>query len=263
MRCTAYCTAGAYDLSQIYRYFSKTHQVKRYREALDVELTVDEAIKPLFFFGYGAVVFWGFTEEEEASLLEKIKPFEKSPAQKSEFEDFSFSYGKQSKIIGEEISLGDSNPMTKLAISYAMAQSVKLETFEMRIQKTIETTENIPKDLAARGKISLSKDAIRRKMGALFIERNSINLHLDFLEVPEFFWEHEEYEPAYTMAANYLDIKARVSVLNHKLKIVHELFQMLQEELNHQHSARLEWIIIILIAVEIVLTLAIDVLKWT
>ena len=100
-------------------------------------------------------------------------------------------------------------------------------------------------------------------MGELFIERNSINLHLDVLDAPEFFWEYPEMEPLYKMMSNYLDIKSRVEVLNQRLDVVHELFEMLGNELNHQHSSRLEWTIICLIVIEVLLTVSRDLLKLT
>ena len=63
------------------------------------------------------------------------------------------------------------------------------------------------------------------------------------------------------MVANYLDIETRVEVLNQRLDVVHELFQMLGSELNHQHSSRLEWTIIWLIIIEVILTLLKDVFR--
>jgi uncharacterized Rmd1/YagE family protein len=63
------------------------------------------------------------------------------------------------------------------------------------------------------------------------------------------------------MTANYLDLKTGVEILNHRLKVVHELFEMLGNELNHQHSSRLEWTIIGLIVLEVILILLKDVFK--
>ena len=63
------------------------------------------------------------------------------------------------------------------------------------------------------------------------------------------------------MVSNHLDIENRVTVLNQRLDIVHELFEMLGNELNHQHSSRLEWTIICLIVIEVMLTLLRDVFE--
>jgi uncharacterized Rmd1/YagE family protein len=75
------------------------------------------------------------------------------------------------------------------------------------------------------------------------------------LDTPEFFWDHSDLEPFYTIIANELDIKTRGQILNQRLDVVRELFEMLGNELNHQHSSRLEWIIIGLIVSEVVISL--------
>jgi len=98
-------------------------------------------------------------------------------------------------------------------------------------------------------------------MGELFIARNSINLHLDVLDTPDFFWENSEVEPLYALMANDVDIKTRVEVLNQRLVVIKELFEMLANEVNHQHSSRLEWTIICLIIIEVFVSLLRDVFR--
>ncbi len=210
-----------------------------------------EHTKHIFYFSYGVVVCWGMSEEEELQALNTIKPFEKEPSQKVELDEFTYVYGSSMKIEEDEIMLHNKNILTKLAISHGVAQSVKLATFEELIQKTIELTKHIPSELARKGKIPLSRKEISKKMGKLFMERNFINLHADILDTPEFFWDYPELEPFYRRSAHYLDVGKRVEILNKRLGIIHELLQILSAELNHQHSSRLEWTIIILIVIEV------------
>lgn len=212
----------------------------------------------IFYFAYGCVVLWGFTEEEEQAILGSLKEFEKDSLLKPEMDEFTFVYGDTMRIEEDEISLQTKNTLTKLAISYGLAQSVKLTTFEETIQKTIDNTKNLPQDLATKGKISMSRRDISRKLGELFIERNFINLHSEILDTPEFFWNYPELEPFYRRTAHYLDVTKRVEVLNKRLGVVHELFEILGNELNHQHSSRLEWTIIILIFIEIIIVILRD-----
>ena len=47
-------------------------------------------------------------------------------------------------------------PRTKLALSHALAQSVKISLFEELISSTIEQTKDIPKLLSETGKIGVS-----------------------------------------------------------------------------------------------------------
>lgn len=259
MDCRAYCTAASYKIKPLFEVLRANYKTTLYRDVIHVETEFNGTLGDVFFFPYGSVVFWGFPPEEELKLLDDVRDLREQPLDEIETDEFTFLYGDSPKVVADEIVLTNKEPLTKLAISHGVAQSVKLISFETLIQKTYNSTKNLPEDLARHGKIPLSKKEIRKKMGELFIERNSINLHVDVLDVPEFFWEYPELEPLYRMIANYLDIEKRVDSLNHRLDVVHELFQMLGSELNHQHSSRLEWTIIWLIIIEVILTLLRDV----
>ena len=203
----------------------------------------------------------GHLERERDFFLGLVQDFEHQHSDEVETDEFTYVLGDAPKVIDDEITLPTLDVLTKLAVSHAMAQSVKLGTFEVALHKTFNLTKTIPEDLANYGKISLSRREIRRKMGELFIERSSINLHVDVLDTPEFFWDYPEIEPFYTLVAKYLDLGKRVEVVNQRLDVVHELFEMLGNELNHQHSSRLEWTIIWLIIIEVILSLLRDVFR--
>lgn len=253
MECYAYCTASLYQIKPLFDALKSKYKTTLYRDVVHIELEGD-----LFIFPYGACVFWGVSKE---SIPQILKPFEVQPLEEREVDEFSFFYGDAAKVIEDEITLPDTDVLTKLAISHGIAQSVKLNSFETRMFKTFSTTKQIPEDLAKKGKISLSRNAIRKQMGDLFIERATITLHVDSLDLPEFFWEYPELEPYYRMITNYLDVQTRVEVLNKRLNIIHDLYEVLGNELNQQHSSRLEMTIIILIVVEVTISLLRDVLK--
>jgi len=239
-----------------------TQKTVLYRDVLYVEMDVENKPVDAFFFSYGVAIFWGISKEVGLNLIQgKIRAFEQSPVEDIETDEFTYVYGDIAKVAEDEISLPNQDILTKLAISQGIAQSVKLGTFETSLQKTFNLTKQLPEDLAKKGKIPLSRREIRRKMGELFIERNSINLHMDVLDTPEFFWEYPELEPLYMMMANYLDVRTRVEVLNQRLDVVHGLFEMLGTELNHLHSSRLEWTIISLIVIEVLVSLLRDVFR--
>ncbi|MCE2982876.1 MAG: RMD1 family protein [Parachlamydia sp.] len=258
MECRAYCTASSYQIKSLFESL-KAKGATLYRDVIHLPIA-GKPIGDIFLFSYGASVCWGLTHDECLLAFDQIKPFEDLPlsTQDVEVDEFAFTFGEAPKIIEDEIILPNRDVLNRLAISHGLAQSVKLGTFENSIRKTFNDTKHIPRDLAKHGRIPLSRREIRRKMGALFIERSSVNLHLDILDTPEFFWEYSELEPLYALTNNYLDIDTRVEVLNQRLDVIHELFEMLGNELNHQHSSRLEWTIIILIVIEVVLSLLRD-----
>jgi len=257
MECRAYCTASVYNIKALHeRLKQQGVALSLYRDVLHQHVP-GEYVGDIFYFSYGAVVFWGFSPDHCEQHLATLIHYEEEPLSsgKTEIDEFTFSFGQTCKIIDDEIILPDQEMLTRLAISHALAQSVKLATYEYTLRRTFEENKGFPQDLAKNGRIALSRKEIRRKMGRLFIERATINLHLDVLDTPEFFWEYPELEPVYAVADSYLDIDGRVEVMNHRLDVIHELFEMLGNELNHQHSSRLEWTVIVLIVIEVLLSL--------
>lgn len=257
MECFAACTASSYNLKALFEAIRTRYKSAMHRDVMHVEYPTDKGeVIDYFLFTFGAIVSWGANQEACMEFVKEIKPFDIMPHKDIEKDEFTYFYGNSPKMVEDEICLPDRDPLSKLSISYAIAQSVKLQTFETSIQKTFNNTKHLPEDLASKGKILLSRQEIRKKTGQLFIERSSINLHLDVLDTPEIFWEFPELEPLYKMASIYLDINTRVEILNHRLNVLHELLEMLGNELHHQHSSRLEWTIILLIVIEVVLMLA-------
>ena len=259
LRCVSFCTAGSYDLLGLASFFKKKGYFTRIsRDALHV--TNIKRPGDIFFFNYGCFVCWGFKKGFEDKLIEYVKAFSIHPSM-VETDHFFYRYGEEISIDTHErlrldiITLDSEDSKIKLSISYALAQSIKLEAFEEEIKDAIKKNSNLPEEIASRGAISLSRRALFKRMGEIFIARSSINLNIEYLESPEFFWRNPSLEPFYNMTKQFLDIPSRVTALNQKLDVLQELFDILNSQVQHRHSSLLESIIILLIAVEIVISL--------
>lgn len=149
---------------------------------------------------------------------------------------------------------------TKLSLSHALSQSVKISLFEELIAATIDQTKELPKSLSETGKIGMPRKEIMRKIGSLFILR--INWGGSILDAPEFFWSYPDLEPLYLAARSYLEINQRIELLNARVAVLQDMLSLLKESMNSSHGERLETIVIVLIGVEIILgimTILIDV----
>lgn len=259
MECNAFCSADSYQMGPLLDCLKKdNYSIQKFNNVFHVE--IDEG--HVFLFSYGCAIFWEVEDEKIKQILKKLKEFENEHLNKPHSYSYFVVEGPINKVYQNEIILKlESGVIEKLAISYALAQSMKLLVFEEKVEHTIKKTEHIPKSLAVSGKITLSGNQIAQKMGKLFLERSSINLHSDILDTPELFWEYPELEPLYHMAAKDQDIKQRVDILNKRLNLIHELFQMLSDVFNNRHSSILEIIIIILIGIEIILTIGFKIVK--
>ncbi|KAF9872612.1 sporulation protein rmd1 [Colletotrichum karsti] len=211
----------------------------------------------VFLFDYGVVVIWGMSLAQEQRFLKEIAKFEteKLAPDDVETEHFNFYYTReyQARIYNDFITLRDKrNYMTKLAISHALAQSVKTSLFEELIASTVDTCKDIPTQIALTGKIALSRTQINMQIGELFILRINIHLNGSVLDTPELFWVEPQLEPVYQAVRSYLEMDQRVGLLTERLDVIADLLAVLKDQLSHGHGEKLEWIVIVLIAAEIV-----------
>lgn len=252
-------TATNYSMREVINAFRADLSVKLlfFRDVLFVHIGTDPlgGSRGAFIFPYGVLVMWALSEEEQTQIIETVRPYEEKPYEQCEREVSSFKYGKKTEIVDDQITLDSTLLTIKLAFSHGFAQSVKLSFFEIFIKKTIETTRMIPEHLSRFGKIPFSRKEMRKKIGELFLERSFVNMHLDILDTPEYFWDHSELEHYYRQITNHLELSTRLEVMNKRLDIIHDLLEMMGNELNHQHSSQLEWAVIILIVLEVVLSL--------
>ncbi len=259
-RCISYCTASGYNLAGIAHFFKKRgYSVRLSRDLVQVSHTRRPV--ELFFFIHGCFVSWGLTKNQEQKILEQLQEFANLPLEKIESDFFCYTMGEETSIDTEErlrldvITLDTDSSLVKLAFSYALAQSTKLETFEEAIQTAIRKNSYLPQEIASHGIISLSRSAIFKRIGEIFLVRSSINLNSEYLDVPEFFWRNPNLEPIFVSAKKFLDIPSRVMALNQKLDVLQELLHILHIQVQQSHSNLLESIIIILILVEIMISL--------
>ncbi len=261
MRCVSFCPTESYSLNKISVFFrSLGYIVKQYRKVL--HLSYPAKNHDIFVFAYGCFVAWGMNSKEKRVLLEQLKPFSINPLTTIEANKFVYRYGIRTEITSHErfnidiITLESDSPQLKLALAYGLAQSIQLESYESALQKTIDYNSHYPQQIAAKGRISLSQKEISKKMGQIFLARSHVNLNSEYLAAPEYFWEHPNFEGCYNISKKFLDISSRVEALNQKLDVLHELFDMLNSQLQYRHANLLEMVIILLIFIEIVISLA-------
>lgn len=257
-QCTAQCLANVFEFDDLRLALEQRYRLVVYLDVIHIEHANWEA----FIFPYGVFVGWGMGYDDEQHLLDELGTYALHPHETAFIDRFTYAEGeKTTRIRNDHIELSTSSTRDKLAISHALAQSVKLMEFENQAQRTIEETSYIPENIANYGRANLGRKAIAKLRGTLYLVRSDIHLHFDLLDTPEFFWEYPELQDLYHSIVSYLEIEQRTRLLTDKLDIIQQLLNMLAEEQNHKHSSTLEWIIIWLIAVEIVVFFVHDIFK--
>lgn len=262
MRCESFCVAGSYNLQAIANFFAQKGYIinQHGKKVLHLSSAANKEYN-IFIFSHGSLVAWGIDETESYKIIEELKPFSNNSLTHIETGDFEFRYGSETKIFVDKefnqdvIVLKSSEPDLKLAISYGLAQSIKLESFEQTVQNAVNKNVYLADELSSRGKIPLTRREISKCIGEIFKVKSLVNLNSEYLDIPEYFWERPALENYYIITIKFLDLNKRVIALNQRLNVLQDLFDVLNNQLQHLHSTTLEWTIIILIFIEIIIML--------
>ena len=246
----ALCIAERFEFDNLYDYLGKQMHAARMRNV--ILLNPDEGVHA-FVFDYGVCVLCSYDYESEKRLIDILLKYAVNPLEPFIEEELDYQRGVEDgiRIRHDLIDIGDVSELVCLSLAHALAQSTKLASFESSIEETIKKTKYIPETLAQKGSIALSRTRLAKERGRVYLEKSHIILQFNLLDTPEFIWEYPELEHYYLALSRYLEITPRATVLENRLEVIQELLEMMADEQKHSHSSMLEWIIIILIAIEI------------
>ncbi|KYN02713.1 Glutathione synthetase [Cyphomyrmex costatus] len=215
--------------------------------------------REIFFFREGSIVMWNISNLECGNVLQFLRRYEQNryteELVQTESELMNYTYadpGKKSHLRDGDIILAqEAGNLDKYTFSNAMAQSVKLGIWEASLNRYVDSIEFVTEDLKIGKKIQMTQHEVLRKQGELFALRHRINLTSDLLDTPDFYWERDDLESLYQQICGYFSIAKRTKVMNERLNHCLELVSILSSHLSDRHHVRLEWMIIILIMVEV------------
>ena len=157
--------------------------------------------------------------------------------------------------------------LAKVAFSSGLSRSTKLAVLETALTTYFESTRSIPALLTSGAGVPLSRRFILGKTGELLSLRARLNHYSELTDsLPDIFWDSRSelgLEGYYELVGRALDVNVRIRALNQKMDYAQEIATVLREMASEQHGTRLEWIIIVLIAVEVVFELRRIFLEWS
>lgn len=126
---------------------------------------------------------------------------------------------------------------------------------ETSLYKYLSSTRTIPTLLSRGSPLPFGRRVILQKTGELLELRAQLNHYSELTDsLPDLFWDSRPelgLEGYYDQVGRALDVGVRIKTLNEKMDYAQEIASILRETLREKHSVDLEWIIIILIAVEV------------
>lgn len=157
-------------------------------------------------------------------------------------------------VTNEAILLREGSMLTLNVIALAISQSVGLEHYEKRLNTLFSQSRRIVESIHTYS--ITQRSHLMQFAKRLALTRHDMVSNLLLLDKPNILWDNEEAESLYTRLAFVLELYDRHEIALSKLSQIKEDVMLVMDVINHKKSEFLEWIIIVLILIEIVMGVA-------
>lgn len=204
---------------------------------------------------FGAVVFWNCSETLMETFLRDLQELPGTgPRIGSTHDSLSVHVGSETETVGfsavwlKELTLGKLK-----VISLALAQSVALDYFETAVSSAMARFHPVVRTLREEGKLGLGHAEILSMVGFAMEIRSVVLENLTLFDDPPESWESESLAHLDSELFDQFDLEERINAINQKLLYLKDAGSTLMGVLSNRKSVRLEWIVIILIAIEVII----------
>jgi uncharacterized Rmd1/YagE family protein len=207
-------------------------------------------------FRYGVVVLIGLTAAEEDEVLASLSGRLTRPVKlrEEEIAHIVIVPEKDDQILpGGPITLKSVTPEHLVVIADALSKSVVLARDEREVSAVFELVEPFARQLAEKGRTTSGRRAILKHIGNALLVQHRVSGRVAVAEKPDVVWDRYDLERLYARLEDEYELKERAEALTRKLSVIAETAEVLTDIIDTRRSFRLEIVIVVLIAVELLL----------
>jgi uncharacterized Rmd1/YagE family protein len=208
-------------------------------------------------YRFGVAVLFGLSPLEEDEIVSKIGA-RVAGASRGDDETLvveSHPEGEEKALPNGRLAVKDLSEARLLVIADALAKSVALARDERRVNAVFDTIEPFAAELASKGRPPWKRKSMLELIGQTLLVRHRVSGRVAVEDKPDVLWDRPDLERLYSRLEDEYELEARGRTLNAKIDVIGETAGALTELIDAERSVRLEWTIILLIAVEIMLSI--------
>ena len=216
---------------------------------------------PRYFvaYEYGSVVFFNMGRREREECLKLVRSFTKTPLAVPRTDDYRvmvrpglepWAQFEADHVVLKRLDLNNIS-----VIGTVLAQTVALEHHEVKVDNMIEIFSRLNKTTEETGEMDISK----AKLFKLVAENNNtlteLVTRMRLLGRSDTAWQYAQYDAVWNGLRKDFELEDRFDHLDYKLNLIQTQVKFYLEILQNRKSDTLEWIIIVLISMEILVSL--------
>ena len=223
-----------------------------YSDATELFYKTGES-KYVYLFRYGAVSFFNYSDDEINAFFDLLKSNCRNWFSQSFSDEMKVETGAPENKIGHnKIEIKNSHHEVLRMIMLNVTQSVTLDYYSNQTELLLEETNYHTQLLERKGKLHISGKKLKRFIGKTLLIKNRIAENLYIFDSPVETWENEELDRLYSELKKSFDLNERFRDVSEGLNIVRDNLELFKDILQYRNSVLLEWIVIILIAIEVI-----------
>lgn len=211
-----------------------------------------ERDKLVYIFKYGVVAFLNHDAVKISEFLLFIQQFCTNYFETKLREEFDIEINASENKIGyNKIEITTPSEEILRLIMLNVSQSVALDYYSDQTALLLKETNRHTLVLENSGNLKMSATNLKKFIGKTLNLMNRITENLYIFDSPEETWEDENLNKIDIGLKRTFDLQSRYRSIQEELQIIKENLSLFKDILHHRKSNVLEWIIILLILIEV------------
>jgi len=248
----------AYSFTELFNTEELAANLASYQSSIDplsaIHLDLGEN-KKVFVLNFGSIVFFNIPKEEHQNYISQIIN-KKEIHQYEATDSISIIEGGKNAIEFHKVYIDKLTTDRAEVIASALAQSTTMEYYESILENSWITIDKMLAKLKKTGSLTPFPHALTQKTAECLIVRGKVVRILHLLDKPDLIWEDKVMDENYNDLRSLFDLPERFQALEYKLQLIQQTLELLVDTSRDRRLFWLELIIVILIAVEIVISLS-------
>jgi uncharacterized Rmd1/YagE family protein len=208
--------------------------------------------KYVYVFEYGVLSFFGTDTDETQKIINYMSAFCENKLDEPIQEDFIIELNNSAiSVYYNKIVINEINPDLLRIIMHSVSQSLALDYLSNQAETLLNNTKVFTEQLETAGKLKIKGKKLKRFIGKSLNLKNKISHNLYIFDSHPEIRENEEHDRIDKQMKKAFDLYDRSGNLTEDIDIIRENLDLFIELMHHRKSSFLEWIIILLILVEV------------
>jgi required for meiotic nuclear division protein 1 len=206
-----------------------------------------------YIFDYGAVVFANMSDVDLSKNLEILQRYAEHPLSDKLRDDFVIIHRPEAMLnfgFDEMVTPRMGEDVIKIAM-LNLGASVTLDFYTRQSEELLSSIKGLAYQMEMQGSIRIGQKELLRFIGRTLNSKNRIVENLYIFDSPEQTWDDENLDKVHRGLSRTFELQSRFKEVEYTFKVVEDNLSVFRELFLHRESSKLEWIIIVLILIEV------------